>query len=147
VSNELKDRPDIKRRQAAWGLRALVKHYGLGTQALTFDPDNPNDWVVDHCYITALAHNKAIASCTIIGDRVEVTINDIHKIIQYQHLDEFNPAEYGIIHRTAINPITLDKLNDIEADIDLPPVSQFTGPIVIIPREPFHKKPKVITSL
>lgn len=144
--NELAYRSDIKRRQAAWAIRALFKELDLGSNAITVDPDNPNNWIVDDHFITALHNRHKAVELVIIGDQAEVTINDIYMVIRNDR-DEFEPESHGITPMVGRDAITNDKKHDLTAIIDLPDIESFAGPIVIIPREPYFKAPKVIRSL
>jgi hypothetical protein len=135
-------------RRAAYALNMICKEIGLGTLAIVWRGDDPSQWGIQSIdEVVALDNGRKAAHIYLDGDLATVHVEDCHSLIRGEHLREFEPGAYGIIHDTRMDWRGDKLVNDIEAEaIDTSKTPGLKLPRLPIDRANIRHSVKVIPS-
>ena len=135
------------RRKAAFALNMITKEHHLGSKAIQFNGDNPDQWEVPTDWqVKALIDGKAVAEIDFLGTLAQVAINNWYDIIRNEHLSSFDPIEHGCEIDDGYTPVSEYPFPDAEYEIDCSDVPNLHLPERPIPRSPTGRAPRVICS-
>jgi hypothetical protein len=86
-------------RLCAVAMNHLVRQVlQLGNQALHFDGDDPDQWVVvDPTSVRAIRGSRLVADLEILADGILIVVPNDEDLIRDEHLGEYNRRQYDII--------------------------------------------------
>ena len=104
-------------RIVAYSLNRMTREIGLANLAIHWNGDDPEQIMAGSAEHILILDNKRLVGEASIKEEAEtlvtLSIPDCHDLIRAEHLDKFDPGEYGIKHLTGRNPITRDKYIDL----------------------------------
>ena len=104
-------------RIVAYSLNRMTREMGLANLAIQWNGDDMDQILAGSAEHILILDNKRLVGEASIKEEAEtlvtLSIPDCHDLIRAEHLDKFDPGEYGIKHLTGRNPITRDKYIDL----------------------------------
>ena len=108
-------------RIVAYSLNRMTREMGLANLAIHWNGDDPEQIMAGSMQLVQIINNNHLIGEASLEERygdtlVSIAIPDCHDLIRAEHLHLFDPSDYGIIHRTGYNPVTIDKHTDLFID-------------------------------
>ena len=116
-------KPIVYQRIAAHAISQVFQELGFGQLAFRFLADDPLLWIVpNEGEVRIIRANSVVGAVELLWQAgampyaARVVFNDVHDCIRDQHLDQFEPAQYGLRHHWQTD-YKGDSFDDIDATV------------------------------